>query len=243
MEDGRLNYDYAWRWIWQVIRQVWSFGRDQAVGLSLAVLILLYQFHSGLLQSADLEKTSVETIAYPYLTLIGVYVLYEVLRAPFVLNREQEKRIQGLTNQRKESEEAAALAEALRENTAAMRSTQVQTRLRDSAQQAIEMSRAAQAKSQASKLAAFIKDGKELFEWKFTGERDVASWKLSVDAWHRDVIASLTDAEAATFDAPISNAQEALGHSGSLSRLHGDMRGRILVWVERLNKIMERYAS
>jgi hypothetical protein len=34
--------NYLFRWIGQVGRQLWSFGRDQIVGLVLAVLILLY---------------------------------------------------------------------------------------------------------------------------------------------------------------------------------------------------------
>ncbi len=104
----------------------------------------------------------------------------------------------------------------------------------------MESARAQEHAERASKLAAFSKRGKELYEMKLTENEHFESWKLSVEGWHRDVIANLNDAESAMFDAPISNALEAVGHSGALNRVHGDMRGRILVWLERINLILSR---
>src|SRR5882762_1680744 len=90
MGVSRVVRAYLCRWARQVGRQLWSFGRDQAVGLILAILIFLYQLHSGLIQGVDLKKTGIETIAYPYLTLAGLYLLFEIVRAPYLLDRDAQ---------------------------------------------------------------------------------------------------------------------------------------------------------
>lgn len=63
MDGGSFDGRYAPHWLKQIGRQLWPYGRGQAVGLILAILILLYQLHSGTLQSADVKQTGVETIA------------------------------------------------------------------------------------------------------------------------------------------------------------------------------------
>jgi hypothetical protein len=89
---------YAQRWAGQIGHELWSFGVDQLVGVILAILILLYQLHAGLIAGGkQLHITELTTLAYPYLTLLGVYILLEVMRAPFVLDRQQVDRIDRLT--------------------------------------------------------------------------------------------------------------------------------------------------
>src|SRR6266851_8543100 len=85
-----MGNSYPWRLARQVFRQLWSFGRDQIMGLILTVLIFLYQVHSGLIHSNELRATEFATIAWPYLTLLGLYVILEIGRAPFVLRREAQ---------------------------------------------------------------------------------------------------------------------------------------------------------
>jgi hypothetical protein len=90
--------NYAQRWAYQIGYGLRSFGADQLVGLILAVLILLYQLHAGLITGGkQLHATELTTLAYPYLTLLGVYVLLEVMRAPFVLDHQQVGKIDRLT--------------------------------------------------------------------------------------------------------------------------------------------------
>lgn len=85
-----MQPSYIWQLGQQVFRQIWSFGRDQIVGLILAVLIFVYQVRAGLIQGKDLRSTELATVAWPYLTLLGMYVFIEIVRAPFVLRREAE---------------------------------------------------------------------------------------------------------------------------------------------------------
>lgn len=60
------------------------------MGLILTVLIFLYQVHSGLIQSKELRVAEFATIAWPYLTLLALYVVLEIGRAPFILRREAQ---------------------------------------------------------------------------------------------------------------------------------------------------------
>jgi hypothetical protein len=53
---SNISETYFGRWSTQVVRQILSLGRDQIVGLVLAVLILLYQLKSGLIQTSRLMK-------------------------------------------------------------------------------------------------------------------------------------------------------------------------------------------
>ena len=62
-------------------------------------LILIYQLKSGLIQDADKHKTELMTVVYPYLTLLGGYLAFELIRAPLVLHRQQENRIRDLENE------------------------------------------------------------------------------------------------------------------------------------------------
>lgn len=80
--------EFAWLGLKQIVCQVWSFGRDQIVGLILAVL---YQLHSGMMQSTELKKTGFETILYPYLTLICLlfYMNFYALHSYFITNKSE----------------------------------------------------------------------------------------------------------------------------------------------------------
>lgn len=244
---------YAWRWINQVGRQLWSFGRDQAVGLILAVLILVYQLHSGLIQSADVQKTGAETIAYPYLTLIGLYVLYEILRAPFVLNREQENKIRRLAAELQEAKKPGGIlgssldlqlrhTQAMERLASEMSAGRTESRLRQALEGATAASKAYSPLG-VSALAALHERGKKLFETKVTSNGDFETWKAAVDSLRQSILGNLTETDEVIFNAPFSNEQRTAGHSGALNRIHGDTKGELLVQLERLRSIMVRHAT
>jgi len=88
-----IAQNYYWRWFKQVASQIISFGKDQIVGLILAALILLYQLREGLVKPTELHANELATLAYPYLTLLALYVGYEALRAPFVIDRQRREEI------------------------------------------------------------------------------------------------------------------------------------------------------
>jgi hypothetical protein len=99
MSDSETFENYYWRLLRQIVIQIISFGKDQIVGLILAVLILLYQLKEGLVKRTELHANELATLAYPYLTLLALYVGYEIVRAPFVLDREQGERISDLADE------------------------------------------------------------------------------------------------------------------------------------------------
>jgi len=117
--------DYLSRWGKQIVRQIWSFGRDQIVGLILAVLILLYQFHAGLIDTKQRHATELATLAYPYLTLLALYILFEIIRAPFVLDQQQRARIKELEIERDKRD--AVSAQAVTRNALANHMSEAQT--------------------------------------------------------------------------------------------------------------------
>lgn len=133
-------------------------------------------------------------------------------------------------------------AQIIAENTAALREQVMHRRFDQTREMIRNVSEASEQKLQSQKVAklvTFSKRGKELFD--MTISQNLESWKLTVEGWHRDVMATLNASESIIFDAPIANNLEAIGHAGALNRVHGDLRGRLLVWLERLSNIAERY--
>lgn len=68
------------------------------MGLIIALVILLLQVHNGALLAKDFRLDAISTF-WPYLTAIGLYVLYATIRAPLELDRERVRQIQDLENQ------------------------------------------------------------------------------------------------------------------------------------------------
>ncbi len=166
----------------------------------------------------------------------GALVFY----AMYLAWREQYDELQKLKQSQVDDH---TLAHAIRENTATIKAAQTRERLRETLQQATAANKAhvrEQARSNAGTLAAFVKRGKELYEIKFTDPQYLTAWSLNVDDWLKEIRENLTEVESAILDAPIPNDEEKRGHPKSLNRLHGDTRGRILVWTKRLNEIVNR---
>jgi hypothetical protein len=88
--------NYYRRWIAQVVRQVVSFGAEQSVPLILAILILWYQLHYGLIQKNQLHSNEL-AIFWPYLELLATYLGFQIVRAPLVLDRQRADLIEQKT--------------------------------------------------------------------------------------------------------------------------------------------------
>ena len=63
--------------------------RELLAGLILSVGIFLSQIYYGLIDPSK-YKPGILSIAWPYLALIGLYALIEIVRAPLELDRERE---------------------------------------------------------------------------------------------------------------------------------------------------------
>lgn len=84
-----------------------SFGREQAVGVILAALILWFQIEKGLIPAKDAALTAKATIFWPYLALIGIYLVIHLIRTPWKLDQEQEKDITNLEAQLQQERDSA----------------------------------------------------------------------------------------------------------------------------------------
>jgi hypothetical protein len=90
--------NYYRRWFLQVLQQTLSFGRDQAVALIIAIAILLFQAHSGTLQTSDFRANAFATL-WPYLAIVLVYLVIQIVRAPLILDRQRADQIDSLEAQ------------------------------------------------------------------------------------------------------------------------------------------------
>jgi hypothetical protein len=90
--------NYYRRWVVQVVRQTLKFGVEQAVALTIAIAILILQVLSHDLRAADFRTNELDTL-WPYLAVVVVYILVQIVRAPLVLDRQRALRIQDLDDQ------------------------------------------------------------------------------------------------------------------------------------------------
>ena len=86
------------RLIAQIYKQVRDFGLEQIVGLILAILILLAQLHYGLITGNSLHRNEL-AIFWPYIAVLGLYLVLQAVRAPVALDRERAAQIDVLTNE------------------------------------------------------------------------------------------------------------------------------------------------
>jgi hypothetical protein len=79
---------YWYRITRQVFRECTSWSTDQIMPLLMAIIGAWAAVHFGLVPS---NQTRAEYIAYvlPFAIAFMAYVVYQVLRAPYVLDREQ----------------------------------------------------------------------------------------------------------------------------------------------------------
>lgn len=79
---------YYGRFLAHWARELRSFGGEQIVGIILAVLILIFQIRGGLIPSNDVKVTAYATILWPYLALIGIYLIIHWIRTPWKLDQD-----------------------------------------------------------------------------------------------------------------------------------------------------------
>jgi hypothetical protein len=229
-------------WLW--IKAVGKHWKRELLGGALIGLLALFSELSGI------------TVAPRVYEIGAVIVLFYAM---FLAWRDEHLKATGLETAEKariENETTpmgkllgsylAAQAEreqthAMQELASEMRASRTHDRLNDAARRVIKSGQADTNAQQASKLAALYSRGKELYEMKLTENVPSESWILSVEGWKRDVAANLTKIETTRFDAIIPEG--AIGHPGAPNRVHGDMRGRLGVWLDRLDKIIEHYAN
>jgi hypothetical protein len=58
---------------------------EQVVGVILAILILIAQIHYGLI-TKDAVRANVLAISWPYIILVGMFIVYHFLRAPWLVS-------------------------------------------------------------------------------------------------------------------------------------------------------------
>jgi len=85
-------------------KELWSFGGEQVVGVILAVLILVFQLREGIIPAKDVRATAYATILWPYIALIGIYVIIHLIRTPWVLDQENQEALQAEVRKREDME-------------------------------------------------------------------------------------------------------------------------------------------
>jgi hypothetical protein len=207
---------YYWRWFRETLRQAASFWSN-LVALAIAIAILFYQVHFGVIR-ADQLRANEAAIFWPYLYVLGAYLLYGIARAPLVLDREGSRTINDL--QGKLAQAQSALAKDSRSYS----------------------------ETDIAKLARLYRDGNNLFNTNIsvnhpnpTAELD--TWFKKHDEWRNNVLAILRERDAAIFEGRITAGSETIGHQGALNRIHGDRRGQILEELERIAKVIERHGG
>ncbi len=80
-------------------KELWTFGREQMVGLMLFVLILVFQIRNGLVPPKNAGWAAQETFLRPYLVLIGIYLAIHLVRTPWKLDQELREKLQHRTSQ------------------------------------------------------------------------------------------------------------------------------------------------
>jgi hypothetical protein len=68
--------------------EMWRFGREQVIGIILAVLILAFQMWKGLIPARDASMIAKATVLWPYLVLVGVYFVFHLVRTPWKLDQK-----------------------------------------------------------------------------------------------------------------------------------------------------------
>jgi hypothetical protein len=81
-------------------KELWSFGREQVVGVILAVLILFFQIEKGLIPAKDAALTAKATLLWPYLALIAIYLAIHLVRTPWKLDQKKITEITNLETER-----------------------------------------------------------------------------------------------------------------------------------------------
>ena len=89
---------YYHRFFVQVWRQLLDFGKEQLVGLILALLILISQIHYGVITKDALHSNEL-SIFWPYILVFAGYFTIQIMRAPVVLDSKHSQEIANKTRE------------------------------------------------------------------------------------------------------------------------------------------------
>lgn len=97
----------AWKWfqqsyLWKVFRQIWkecwSFGRDQIMPVFIAIAGAWAAIHYGIIP-VDQTRAAYLSFILPFGFGLALYLVFQVIRAPFVLHHQQERHIRHLKSE------------------------------------------------------------------------------------------------------------------------------------------------
>jgi hypothetical protein len=86
MSSSHPVREYYSRLIRQVYRDAKTFGRDTLFALLIGITILLLQVRYGMIRTDQTWRGALSVI-YPYLGLLGLYLSYQAIKAPYVLDK------------------------------------------------------------------------------------------------------------------------------------------------------------
>jgi hypothetical protein len=84
-------------------KEICNFGSEQIVGILLSILILLFQIKEGLIPSKDAKIAAFATVLWPYVVLVGIYVVIHWVRTPWKLHELLSSECEVLQRQLSES--------------------------------------------------------------------------------------------------------------------------------------------
>jgi hypothetical protein len=87
--------NYLWRLLREIVRQAFQFSKDNVWPAVVAMATFLFQVVFGTSSSADFHRNALATL-WAFLFAFGAYVLAQIIRAPFVLDRQRTDEIESL---------------------------------------------------------------------------------------------------------------------------------------------------
>jgi len=90
---------WAKRWVGDLLK-AW---KEQLVGAALAIAILISQIRYGIIRPGEI-KANAWAIAWPYICLFTLFLIYHFLRAPLILDRNRQDAVTVLETQVKDLE-------------------------------------------------------------------------------------------------------------------------------------------
>jgi hypothetical protein len=211
----------------QVIHQVVSFSMSQLLPAIVAILILLYQLHYGLMQKSDLRANEL-AILWPYIELLIAYMGYEIVRAPLVLDREHNYVIQDIEVRLATVRNELSLARA-----------------------AIATDPRSYSERHLATLERLGRDGQQLYGETFRyspnhpaeAQNRLDDWFKRYRDWRVEVLSVLNDRDAANFERPATAGSETKARPGAYNQLHLVARGKLLEETECIAGVLKRYSQ
>jgi hypothetical protein len=94
-------------------KELCSFGAEQAGGVILAMLILFFQIHMGIIPTKDIKTSALANVFGPYLALVGVYLIIHLVRTPWKLDQELSEQLKHQATQGEIEAQIATLTQLI----------------------------------------------------------------------------------------------------------------------------------